>query len=99
MGLSSNNTSITVPANVTVAAGATTGAFTATVASVSSAQTATLPAKLGRWIQNLRAERYTAGDCERRELQPVQRGITQHVGMHGHAKRRCSNRRSQRGPV
>ena len=47
VALSSNNANVTVPASVTVAAGATTGAFTATVASVSTAQTATLTATLG----------------------------------------------------
>ena len=47
VALSSNNANVTVPANVAVAVGASTGAFTATVASVSTAQTATLTATLG----------------------------------------------------
>ncbi|HEY1648184.1 MAG TPA: choice-of-anchor D domain-containing protein [Terracidiphilus sp.] len=47
VGLASNNTAVTVPASVTVAAGATTAGFTATVAAVSSAQTVTLTASAG----------------------------------------------------
>ena len=42
--LASNNSSVTVPASVTVAAGATTASFTATVSAVSTAQTVTLTA-------------------------------------------------------
>jgi hypothetical protein len=42
--LSSSNSSVTVPASVTVAAGATTAGFTATVAAVTTTQTATLSA-------------------------------------------------------
>ena len=44
VNLSSNNSSVTVPASVTVAAGATSAAFTATVSAVTTAQTATLTA-------------------------------------------------------
>src|SRR5208282_4771160 len=44
VSLASNNTAVTVPASVTVAAGATTGSFTATVSAVSTAQTVTLTA-------------------------------------------------------
>ena len=47
VGLASNNSSVTVPASVTVAAGATTGSFTATATAVSTAQTATLTASAG----------------------------------------------------
>ena len=42
--LASNNTAVTVPASVTVAAGATTAPFTATIAAVTSTQSATLTA-------------------------------------------------------
>ncbi len=46
--LASNNTSLTVPASVTVAAGATTATFSATAAaSIASNQTATVTATLG----------------------------------------------------
>lgn len=44
VGLSSNNTSVTVPAHVTIAAGKTSATFSAKVGSVSSSQTATLTA-------------------------------------------------------
>ncbi len=44
VSLASNNSAVTVPASVTVAAGATTATFTATVSSVSTAQTVTLTA-------------------------------------------------------
>jgi hypothetical protein len=47
VSLASNNSAVTVPASVTVAAGATTGSFTATVSAVSTAQTATLTASAG----------------------------------------------------
>lgn len=45
--LASNNSSVTVPASVTVAAGANGSSFTASVSPVSSAQTATLTASAG----------------------------------------------------
>jgi hypothetical protein len=44
VGLASNNSAVTVPASVTVAAGATTGNFTATITAVTTAQTAVLTA-------------------------------------------------------
>src|SRR5262249_2309518 len=44
--LASNNTSVTVPASASVAAGATTGTFTASVGTVSTNQSATLTASL-----------------------------------------------------
>ena len=44
VSLASNNSAVTVPASVTVAAGSTTASFTATVSAVSSAQTVTLTA-------------------------------------------------------
>ena len=44
--LSSNQTSLTVPASVTVAAGSTSGTFTASAATVSTNQTATITATL-----------------------------------------------------
>jgi len=44
VSLASNNSAVTVPATVTVAAGSTAGIFTATVSSVSTAQTVTLTA-------------------------------------------------------
>ena len=44
VSLASNNSAVTVPASVTVAAGSTTGSFTATVSGVSTAQTVTLTA-------------------------------------------------------
>ena len=44
VNLASNNSAVTVPATVTVAAGTTTASFTATVSSVSTAQTVTLTA-------------------------------------------------------
>lgn len=47
VGLASNNSAVSVPANVTVAAGATTRSFIATIATVSTAQTATLTAGAG----------------------------------------------------
>src|SRR5208282_6615165 len=47
VSLASNNSSVTVPTSVTVAAGSTTASFTATVSSVSTAQTATLTASAG----------------------------------------------------
>jgi hypothetical protein len=47
VGLSSNNTAVTVPATVTVAANATSSTFTATVSSVGTAQAATLTASAG----------------------------------------------------
>ena len=46
MTLSSNNAALTVPASVTVAAGATTGTFTATAGSVSATQSVTVTATL-----------------------------------------------------
>jgi hypothetical protein len=47
VSLASNNSAVTVPASVTVAAGSTTASFTATVSSVSTAQTVTLTASAG----------------------------------------------------
>jgi hypothetical protein len=47
VSLASNNSAVSVPANLTVAAGATTGSFTATIAAVSTAQVATLTASAG----------------------------------------------------
>ena len=47
VNLTSNNSAVTVPASVTVAAGSTTANFTATVSAVSSAQTVTLTASAG----------------------------------------------------
>ncbi len=47
VSLASNNTAVTVPASVTVPAGSTSVAFTATVAAVTSAETATLMASAG----------------------------------------------------
>ncbi len=47
VNLSSNNTNVTVPASITVAAGQTTGTFTATVLTVSSGFAATLTGSLG----------------------------------------------------
>jgi hypothetical protein len=47
VGLASNNTAVSVPSSVTVAAGSATGSFTATGSSVSSAQSATLTATAG----------------------------------------------------
>jgi hypothetical protein len=44
VSLASNNSAVTVPATVTVAAGATSASFTATVSAVSTAQTVTLTA-------------------------------------------------------
>ena len=51
VSLASNNSAVTVPASVTVAAGATTGSFTATITAVSTAQTATLTATAGSVAQ------------------------------------------------
>ena len=51
VSLASNNSAVTVPASVTVAAGATTGSFTATITAVSTAQTATLTASAGSVAQ------------------------------------------------
>jgi fibronectin type 3 domain-containing protein len=47
VGLASNNSAVTVPASVTVAAGATSANFSASVSSVSTAQAATLTATAG----------------------------------------------------
>lgn len=47
IGLSSNNSSVTVPSSVTIAAGSATGSFVATVSSVSTAQSVTLSANAG----------------------------------------------------
>jgi len=47
VNLASNNTAVTVPASVTVPANATSASFNATVASVSSTQTATVSASSG----------------------------------------------------
>jgi len=47
VSLASNNSAVSLPASVTVAAGATTGSFTATIAAVSTTQTATLTASAG----------------------------------------------------
>ena len=47
VSLASNNSAVGVPASVTVAAGATTGSFAATIVAVSTAQTATLSASAG----------------------------------------------------
>jgi hypothetical protein len=47
VSLSSNNSAVTVPSSVTVAAGSTTATFTATATAVSTAQTATLTATAG----------------------------------------------------
>jgi hypothetical protein len=44
VSLASNNSAVTIPAKVTVAAGSATGSFTATVSAVSTAQTVTLTA-------------------------------------------------------
>jgi trimeric autotransporter adhesin len=46
IALTSNNVSLTVPASVTIGAAATTGSFTATAGTVSSAQTAIITAAL-----------------------------------------------------
>jgi hypothetical protein len=51
VNLASNNSAVTVPASVTVAAGATTGSFTSTIAAVSTAQTAILTASAGSVAQ------------------------------------------------
>ena len=53
VGLSSNNSAVTVPASVTVPAGATSTSFSATVSAVSSAQTATLTASVGNVSRTL----------------------------------------------
>lgn len=47
VGLSSNNSAVTVPASVTIAAGSTNTTFVATVSSVSTAQTVTLSSNAG----------------------------------------------------
>jgi len=47
VGLSSNNSAVTVPASVTVPAGSASASFSATVASVSTAQTVTLSSNAG----------------------------------------------------
>jgi hypothetical protein len=47
VNLASNNSAVTVPASVSVAAGATTASFTATVTAVSTTQTVTLTASAG----------------------------------------------------
>jgi Abnormal spindle-like microcephaly-assoc'd, ASPM-SPD-2-Hydin len=47
VGLASNNSAVTVPAAVIVAAGAASAVFSATISSVSTAQTATLTASAG----------------------------------------------------
>jgi hypothetical protein len=47
VNLASNNTAVTVPASVAVAAGSTTAGFTATVSAVSSVQMVTLTASAG----------------------------------------------------
>ena len=47
INLSSDNSAVLVPTNITVPSGATSAGFTATVASVSTAQTATLTASAG----------------------------------------------------
>ena len=47
VSLSSSNTNVTVQSSVTVAAGAATASFTATVAAITTAQTATLTASAG----------------------------------------------------
>ncbi len=51
VNLASNNSAVTVPASVTVPAGATSGTFTATVSSVSTATTVTLTASAGSVAQ------------------------------------------------
>ncbi len=52
IALTSNNTALTVPASVTVAAGATTASFSATAAaSIASNQSATVTASLGTSLQ------------------------------------------------
>jgi fibronectin type 3 domain-containing protein len=51
VSLASNNSAVTIPASVTVAAGATTGSFTATITAVSTAQTAILTASAGSVAQ------------------------------------------------
>jgi len=51
VGLTSNNSAVSVPASVTVASGSTTSSFTATVADVSTAQTATLTASAGGVVE------------------------------------------------
>lgn len=47
VSLASNNSAVSVPVSITVAAGATTGSFTATIAAVTTAQVATLTANAG----------------------------------------------------
>jgi Abnormal spindle-like microcephaly-assoc'd, ASPM-SPD-2-Hydin len=47
IGLASNNAAVTVPAMVSIAAGATSASFTATVGAVNTAQTANLTASAG----------------------------------------------------
>ena len=47
VSLTSNNSSVSVPASLTVASGAATSSFTATIAAVSTAQTTTLTASAG----------------------------------------------------
>lgn len=47
VGLSSNNSTVTVPSSVTVAAGATSAGFSATVSSVTTTQSITLSANAG----------------------------------------------------
>jgi hypothetical protein len=47
VNLTSNNSAVTLPASVTVAAGSSSASFTATVTAITSAQTATLTASAG----------------------------------------------------
>ena len=51
--LASNNTSLTVPASLTVSAGATTGTFSATAAAIAGNQSATVTASLGASSQTV----------------------------------------------
>ncbi len=51
VSLSSNNSAVVVPSAVTVAAGSSSASFTATISTVSTAQTATLTASSGGGIQ------------------------------------------------
>jgi len=63
VNLTSDNTSVTVPASVTVAAGSTTASFPATLSAVSSAQTATLTASAGGVAETFALQLNAAGQA------------------------------------
>jgi len=63
VNLTSNNSAVTVPASVTVAAGSNTASFSAILSAVSSAQTATLTASAGGLAENFAVQLNAAGQA------------------------------------